>query len=77
MDARAMPMTTKRADSTSTRSGAIDASAQPKATMASAAGAQAVTRGRVVSGTVSATRAAQAWTGMTPKRMATARAMAR
>ncbi len=55
----------------------MDRSAQARATTAKAAGAQAVTSGRLASGTVSVRRAAQACSGMAPKRTATARAMAR
>ena len=79
IDATAIARTTKRtaSRSMSTPSGAIDASAQARATIAKAAGAHAVTSGSVDSGTVSVSRAAQAWNGIAPKRIATAMANAR
>ena len=66
-----------RTEPRSRASGATEASAHASATIASAAGAIAVTRGSVVSGTASVSRAAQVWTGMAPNRIATASANAR
>src|SRR3954452_5417198 len=77
IDATAIPRTKTRADPTSTRSGATEASIHASATTASAAGATAVRNGREVSGTTSVRRAAQRWNGMAPKRIATATANAR
>ena len=71
------PEDDSRTGSRSSNSGATDASAQASATIASAAGASAVTRGSDVSGTVSVSRAAQAWSGIAPNRTATASAKAR
>src|SRR6185295_2426552 len=79
IDAVAIASTTMRTEprSMSAPSGAMEASAQARATIANAAGAQAVTRGSADSGTVSVSRAAQVWAGIAPKRIATAIANAR
>ena len=77
IDATAIATTTARAESRSTSSGAMEASVQASATMAKAPEPMAVTSGRAVSGTASVRRADQAWNGMAPNRIATARAIAR
>ncbi len=77
IDAMATIRTTSWTDPRSSASGATDASAQARATIASAAGARAVTSGSVVSGTASVSCAAQVWNGMAPNRIATASANAR
>ncbi len=77
IETMAMASTSARSGARSTRSGAIDASIQARATIASDAGASAVRIGWEVSGTTSVRRAAQRWNGMAPKRIATATAKAR
>ena len=57
--------------------GAMDPSTQARPTTASAAGPQAMRSGSATSGAASATRAAQRWNGMAPKRIAMPTATAR
>ena len=77
IDTIATATTTARSGPRSRARGATDASIQARATTASAAGASAVRIGRAVSGTTSVRRAAQRWNGISPNRIATAKANAR
>ena len=66
--------TAMRSEVSGRTSGATDWSAQASATIANAAGPQAMSIGRVISGAASARRAAQKWNGIAPNRIATATA---